>query len=442
MELHGKQVVVVGLGKSGTAAARLCLAHGANVVGTDSSTEASISPEAKVLGIPLCLGGHDAVDFAGADLVVVSPGVPNFERLIAAEQAGVEVIGELELAARFVAAPILLVGGTNGKSTTVTLLGDLLKAAGKHIFLGGNLGTPAAEAAGLAWDYVVYEISSFQAERVPKLKPKVSVLLNITDDHLDRYQGFKEYASAKGNVFVNQGPEDVAIIPSGDPECAAQANRGHGRQISFGEDGQYRVRGRAVFEVSTKERFELSGSKLFGRPNLLNASAAIAAARAVGVPRAAIEQGLLDFVPLAHRMAFVREVAGVRYYDDSKATNVGAAVTALTGIEEERAVLIAGGRDKLGSYAPLADALEAKGRALVVMGEAKQAIMDAVGNRVPVYQAGSMNEAVELAAHVAQTGDAVLMSPACSSFDMFKSYAHRGDCFQEAVRALSERKSL
>ncbi len=440
MELFGKKVVVVGLGKSGVAAAKLCVAQGAQVLGTDSAVQEKVLPEVFGLGVPLVLGGHEGVDFLAADLVVVSPGVPEFQALQVAERAGVEVIGELELATRFATAPILVVGGTNGKSTTVTLLADLLQAFGKRAFLGGNLGTPASELTNGAWDYVVLEVSSFQAERVPQLKPSVSVLLNITDDHLDRYASFEAYAHAKGNVFVNQSAEDVAIIPFGHKLCLEQANRGRARVVTFGFNADYAVHGRSIVETRTGESFSLEKSSLFGAPNLLNAAAAIAAARALGVSAQAIADGLLAFTPLAHRMCFVTEFRGVRYYDDSKATNVGAAVTALSGMEEPWTVLIAGGRDKLGSYAPLVRALEKKGRAAIVIGEAKEVLKQAIGSVVPVWEAASMYEAVTLAAKAAEVGDAVLLSPACSSFDMFKSYAERGDCFQDAIFGLREGK--
>ncbi len=440
MELFGKKVIVVGLGRSGLAAAKVCVAHGAQVLGTDRAVRDKLLPEVFDLGIPLVLGGHEGVDFLTADLVVVSPGVPEFQALQAAERAGVEVIGELELATRFATAPILVVGGTNGKSTTVTLLADLLRAFAQSVFLGGNLGTPASELTNGAWDYVVLEVSSFQAERVPQLKPRVSILLNITDDHLDRYASFEAYAHAKGNVFLNQSAEDVAIIPVADKLCLEQANRGRGRVVTFGFNADYAVRGRAIVETRTGVSFSLEKSSLFGAPNLLNAAAAIAAARALGVSAQAIADGLSAFTPLAHRMFFVTEFRGVRYYDDSKATNVGAAVTALSGMEEERSVLIAGGRDKLGSYAPLVRALKEKGRAAILIGEAKEALKQAIGSVVPVLEAASIQEAVSLATEVAERGDAVLLSPACSSFDMFKSYADRGDRFQDAIFALREGK--
>jgi UDP-N-acetylmuramoylalanine--D-glutamate ligase len=436
MELAGKRVCVLGLGKSGIAAARLCRERGATVVATDSAPAERLEPEVRALDVELVLGGHRGVDFKRMDLVVVSPGVPPLPELDSAEQAGVEVIGELELAFRFLSGPVVAVGGTNGKSTTTTLIGLMLEGAYDRVFVGGNLGTPATAAAFAQWDALVLEVSSFQLERAPRFRPQASVLLNVSEDHLDRYPSFRAYADAKGNAFVNQKPEDFAIVPAGDSACEEQAKRGAGRLVTFGENADYAVEGRVILERSSGERFSLAGIELHGRHNLDNAAAAIAAARALGAPAAAITRGLERFQPLPHRMALAGELAGVRFYDDSKGTNVGASVTALLGLHEERGVLIAGGRDKHGSYEPLARALAKKGRALVVLGEAAERIAGAVGDRLPVERAATLDEAVERAFRLARPGDAVLLSPACSSFDMFKSYAERGDRFVAAVRRL------
>jgi UDP-N-acetylmuramoylalanine--D-glutamate ligase len=438
--MQGARVIVVGLGKSGISAAKLCLSRGAHVVGTDSAPLEKVSPEARSLGIEIVAGGHAGVPFSESDLVIVSPGVPALPELERAEAAGVEVIGELEFACRSIGAPILAVGGTNGKSTTTTLLAELLTASGKRVFAGGNLGTPAAEAVGHEYDAVVLEVSSFQLERAPSFRPHVSVLLNITEDHLDRYPSFLAYAEAKGNAFVNQTPDDFAIVPSDDVECERQARRGHGRLVHFGPSGDYAVDAHGVVETASGERFDLEASKLFGRHNRENAAAAIAAARALGASLEAARRALVEFTPLAHRMALAGTVRGVRFYDDSKGTNVGAAVTALRGLNETRGVLNAGGRDKLGSYEPLVQALVERGRAAVLIGEAADRIAEAIAGRVRVERAVSMNEAVATAFALAQPGDAVLLSPACSSFDMFKSYADRGQKFVEAVALLCTEK--
>jgi UDP-N-acetylmuramoylalanine--D-glutamate ligase len=438
--VFGKNVAVVGLGTSGAAAARLLLASGAKVIATDRATAEQLSLDARALetlGARLVLGGHAGVQFEALDLIVVSPGVPDFPELLAAEASGVQVIGELELAYRALGAPVLAVGGTNGKSTATTLLGHMVEAKYPRTFIGGNLGRPAAEAPALDVDAVVFEVSSFQMERVDTFRPKVAILLNITEDHLDRYPDFQAYADAKGNCFRRQEPNDVAIVPAGDERVLRQAKRGHGRIVTYGPaDADYAVEGPSVLERSSGLRFDLSGADLHGLHNYENAAAAIAAARAFGLEPATIVEGLARFRALPHRMALSGRFEGVAFYDDSKATNVGAAVTALRGLTERRGVLIAGGRDKLGSYDELVQALAAKGRAAVLLGEAADRLEGAIGTAVPVRRAPTIEAAVLTAFRLAQPGDAVLLSPACSSLDMFKNYSERGDRFTEAVRKL------
>jgi UDP-N-acetylmuramoylalanine--D-glutamate ligase len=436
MQSSVKRAIVVGLGSSGVAAARLLRAQGVDVIGTDAAPLEQLSPAISELSIPVIAGGHVGVPFGEVDLIVVSPGVPWFSELAGAANRGVEVIGELELACRCIDTPMIAVGGTNGKSTVTTLTALILEQAGFRSFAGGNLGTPLSAAVGGAWERLVVEVSSFQLERVRWFKPDVCVLLNVTEDHLDRYPSFLAYAAAKGNAFACQDPDDLAVIPHGDRLCEEQAHRGRARLLTFGHDGDYRTIGRVVVDVATGVEYSLEGSRLHGAHNVSNAAASIAAARALGADETAVRRALAKFEPLGHRMALVAERAGVRYYDDSKGTNVGAAVTALLGLAEARGVLIAGGRDKHGSYAPLIEALREKGRALVVIGEAADAIAQAATGVLPVQRASTMAEAVRTAERLAQPGDAVLLSPACASFDMFTSYADRGDRFVEAVRSL------
>lgn len=441
MQLAGKRVIVVGLGKSGCSAAALCRDQGAEVIGTDQASGDKLPAAAHKLGIELIVGAHEGVPFSSADLVVVSPGVPPFPELLAAERAGVEVIGELELASRLLAAPIIAVGGTNGKSTATTLIGHMVEAAGRTAFVGGNLGPPACDAVDQDAEVVVFEVSSFQMERAPTFRPRVSVLLNVSEDHLDRYPSFEAYVAAKGNMFANQGPEDTAVVPTDEASCLDQARRGEARIVTFGASGEYTVQQASVVEISTGRTFSLEDVDLHGRHNHLNAAAAIAAVRALGLDGDAIEEGLRRFRALPHRMGLVGRYREVNFYDDSKATNVGAAVTALLGLTEPKAVLIAGGRDKLGSYESLVAAIGRKARAVVLLGEAAERIARAVGRRVPVARARSMNEAVDLAMRLAQRGDAVLLSPACASLDMFKSYIDRGNQFADAVQRLITRTS-
>ncbi len=443
LEIRGKRVVVVGLGASGLAAAELCLRRGARVVANDAKpleALAGIAAALSAAGAEVVLGGHAAARLSEADLVVVSPGVPPIAELAAAEARGVAVIGEVELATRALAgfAPILAIGGTNGKSTTTSLVGALLEAQGARTFTGGNLGEPLARHVDEAWDAVVLEVSSFQMERVETFAPRVSVLLNVTEDHLDRYESFEAYAHAKGNAFARQTPADVAVVPARDAVCLAQARRGAARVVTFGPGGDVDVTDDAIVDRASGERYLRADFALEGGHNAWNVAAAIAAVTrsGLGVTPTEIRRVLGSFRGLPHRMVLVREVAGVRYYDDSKGTNVGAVVTALAGLREPRAVLIAGGRDKAGSYAPLVDALRAKGRAAVLIGEAADAIARAIGDAIPVRRASTLDDAVRVSAALAEPGDAVLLSPACSSYDMFRDYKHRGDEFVRAVHAL------
>jgi UDP-N-acetylmuramoylalanine--D-glutamate ligase len=444
MVLSDRRVLVVGLGRSGIAAARLCMNKGARVTLNDSAPRDRLSKETLALeaeGAGIIAGGHPETLFDGIDLVVISPGVPSFPALEAFERAGGEVIGELELASRFVSAPIALIGGTNGKSTTTALVHAMLEASGQNAFIGGNFGVPLAEVVGTNFDSLVIEISSFQAERVPTLRARVHVLLNITDDHLDRYPDFAAYANAKGNPFEHMTADDTAVIPLGDAIVKKQADRGPARQITYSEVDASAMVARdsdAIVDRVQGTRYQLSLLRIKGTHNIANACAAIATATAMGASEEGITRALATFEGLGHRTALVKEVAGVRYYDDSKGTNVGASVAALCGLEEPKAVLIAGGRDKLGDYGPLVAALRDRGRALVVIGEAADRIAAAAGEFVPTHRANSMHEAVQIARSLAQAGDAVLLSPACSSFDMFRDYKDRGDTFVRAVREMPE----
>lgn len=446
--MNNQRVVVVGMGASGIAAARLCRKRGAHVIGVDRKSAAELGPNARAFvaegGL---LAGEDVRDalLAEADLIVVSPGVPSVAALEEAAARGTPVWSEVELACRELAAkspssnvkpPVVAVGGTNGKSTTTTLVGELLQTAFPQVFLGGNLGEPLSSHVDEPWDAVVLEVSSFQLERLDAFKPKVSILLNVTPDHLDRYPSFDAYAAAKGNAFVRQDPSDLAVVPAGDALCLREAQRGRAAIVSFGPGGDIDVTDDAVIDRARGVRFERSAIALRGAHNALNVAAAWAAARELGVDPDAAQRVFSTFHGLAHRMALVGEVDGVRFYDDSKGTNVGASVTALLGLAEPRAVLIAGGVDKGGSYEPLVRALESRSRGVVLIGEAAPLIERAIDGRVPVKRASSMDEAVRVAQGMASAGDAVLLSPACSSFDMFRDYKERGDVFVAAVKKL------
>ena len=448
-QLAGKKVLVVGLGRSGVAAARLCAAHGARVTVTDQK-------DAQVLGAALAalpqgtlqeLGGHRRESFTGADLVVLSPGVPPLSEVAAARAAGVPITGELELAARFIRAPLVAITGTNGKSTTTTLAGEILAASGHPTFVGGNLGTPLAEAVGTPAagpsGFVVVEVSSFQLETTERFRPTVGVLLNITPDHLDRYTDLSEYAAAKARLFAAQGPGDFAVLNVDDPRVATLAGQLRSTVIPFSTrrvlgDGGWIEGGQLCLRLPGQEieRFPAVWPGLVGRHNQENTLAAALASRLVGATAEELRAALGSFRPLPHRMTLVAETEGIAYYDDSKGTNVDAVVAALDGFPRP-VVLIAGGRDKGGSYAPLAQALSRVGRGAVLIGEAADRIEEALAPVVKVSRAGSMDEAVAAATRLARPGDAVVLSPACSSFDMFRDYKERGEAFASAVSRLT-----
>ncbi len=375
-----------------------------------------------------------------ADVVVISPGVPPFAELHEAQKEGVPIWSEVELATRSLLhpAPIVAIGGTNGKSTTTTLVGECLKTQSARVFVGGNLGEPLSDRADDLFDWIVLEVSSFQMEQVDRFHPRSAILLNITPDHLDRYASMDRYAVAKGNMFARQTKGDEAIIPVFDEACLAQAKRGGAGIVTFGKDANVRVEHDNVLDSRDGERYSRREWKLVGTHNAMNVAATIACVRSLGVPPDVIRTQLGSFEGLPHRTTLVRELASVRYYDDSKGTNVGASVSALESLSETRVVLIAGGRDKGGSYEPLARALANRGRAVVLIGEAAKAIERHLSNACPHAHAASMDEAVCVARRFARPGDAVLLSPACSSFDMFRDYKHRGDEFVRAVMNLPE----
>lgn len=439
--LEGVPVLVVGLGASGRAAARFLAERGAAVTANDSRQTVDEADELEAAGVTLALGGHDEALFTGASLIVVSPGVPPLPALDAAEARGVPIWSEVELASRFLGGTLVAITGTNGKSTVTSLVAAMGEAAGVPTFAGGNLGTPLLEAVGTEAGergLVVAEVSSFQLERVDRFRPKVAVLLNVSEDHLDRYEGYAGYVAAKGKIFRAQGSADHAVVPADDQVCLGLAEAGAASVHTFGPGGEVRVEDRTLRDHGSELEVPVDALALVGGPGELNACAAALCARLAGIGTDAIRATLVSFAGLPHRMQRVAEVRGVTFYDDSKATNVGAAVAAIAGFADGpgKVVLIAGGRDKGGSYAPLREALAAHGRAAVLIGEAAETIREALGEVVPVEQRGGMDDAVAAALDQAAPGDAVLLAPACSSFDMYRSYAHRGDAFQDAVRAL------
>lgn len=448
MELSGKNTMVVGLGESGLAVVRFLRARGARVrINDQRDAEAlgAAATEAEMLGAELVLGGHPDGAFADLDLIVVSPGVPSLAQLDEAERRGVPVVSEVELAARFIEAPIVAVTGTNGKSTVTTLIGEMCRHLGRPVFIGGNLGRPMIEAvgtdAGAKGGLVIVELSSFQLERVSQMKVHVAVLLNITPDHLDRYLSFDTYAAAKARVFERQTAEDFAVLPADAPDLR-ELIEDDGTVVLFGgRNGEVRVAGGVLTDTQSSLRVPVDELGIRGSHNVSNACAAALAARLLGVRDDDVASVLREFKGLAHRMQYIRSVDGVQYIDDSKATNVGAAAASIDGLagSEGKIVLIAGGVDKGGSYQPLRQRMTDEGRAVVVLGEAASLLERAfAGSHLELRRASSMNDAVTHAAALAHPGDTVLLAPACSSFDMFRSYAERGERFQRAVQTLGE----
>ena len=461
VDLRDRRVLVVGLGRSGTAAARLCAARGARVTVTDSRDAAALGPSLAALpaGVQRELGGHQTASFTGAELIVLSPGVPEIPALIAARRAGVAVTGELELASHFIEASMVAITGTNGKSTTTTLCGTILAGTGAPTFVGGNLGQPLAEAvatpAGGAGGYCVVEASSFQLETTDTFRPRVAVLLNVTADHLDRHAGLDGYAAAKARIFRAQRRDAFAIVNADDALAMRVSDGIAAPRLTFSVAGTPAAEPRAGGAWISGDALivRLPGGRdeaypghlpsLMGRHNQANALAALLAGRLAGASEAEARRGLLAFRALPHRMELVAEQDGIAYFDDSKGTNVGAVVAALAGFPR-RVVLIAGGRDKGGDYAPLAETLASVGRGVVLIGEAADRIAASLaatvpggpGAPLPVARAASMEEAVAAAVRLARPGDAVVLSPACSSFDMFRDYQHRADVFRAAVGAL------
>ena len=447
MDLEGQLVLVVGLGKSGLSAVRVLRAHGASVIINDQRDETQLWPaieEAQKLGVAFALGAHEPWLFTSVDRIVLSPGVPPLPALEAAAQKGIPIVSEVELASYFIEPGATVVGitGTNGKSTVTTLVGEMCEKSGRPTFVGGNLGTPVCDVAGTraAKDgYVVVELSSYQLERVEQLRVQVGALLNVTEDHLDRYPTFQDYAAAKAKLFACQRAGDASVVPDGDALCLQLAAAGPATVHRFGGTGAVRVEGGVIVDEQTGPILPVAELKIRGVHNLSNACAAALCARLAGVPPEVIASTLREFAGLPHRMVQVATIDGVSYYDDSKATNVGATVAALDGLapEVDRIVLIAGGKDKGGDYGPMVQRLRACGRAVVLIGEARPIIEKALaGATYPVESADSMEDAVKRAQRLAAAGDAVLLAPACASFDMFRSYAHRGDVFQAAVRSL------
>jgi UDP-N-acetylmuramoylalanine--D-glutamate ligase len=448
MELNGKRVLVVGLGKSGVASALFMQAHGARVTVSDTKSGDELRNEIPVLldhGITVETGGHGDRTFRGQDLIVVSPGVPvDAPPLVQARALGEAVIGEIELASQFLPGPVIAITGSNGKTTTTTLAGEIMVAAGFPTLVGGNIGTPAISLAERAKSetVIVLEISSFQLETVKTFRPKVAVVLNVTPDHLDRHHTFEIYADAKARIFENQQGSDFAVLNADDPTCVAMAARTRAQVFWFSrqkevQQGAWVRDGNVVFRDGTgqKEILQVSEIPLKGAHNLENVLAAVCAAALMGCPPEKIRQAVCAFKAVEHRLEFVATIRGVDYYNDSKATNVDATIKALESFPAN-IHLILGGKDKGSDYTVLDDLLRQRVKRVYTIGAAATKIESQIKN-VEVVHAETLENAIRKANAVARPGDVVLLAPACASFDQFKSYEHRGKVFKEIVGTLA-----
>jgi UDP-N-acetylmuramoylalanine--D-glutamate ligase len=446
--LEGRTVAVVGLARSGVAAARLIAGIGGRVLASDAAPREAWSPEARRLESPQikAWSGHPDEAFRGAELAVVSPGVPlEIPSLAALRARGVSVISELELAYRVMESDVLAITGTNGKTTTTTLTGEILRGQLRPVLVGGNIGTPLSERAldFPAEGLVVAETSSFQLEATQTFRPRVATVLNLAPDHLDRHGTYARYVEAKTRIFANQTETDCAVLNADDPDTVGLAGRTRARVLWFSrqrplDHGVFVRDGWIVAKLNghAEPVAPVAEITLRGVHNVENVLAATAMALWTGMDPATIRKGIAMFRGVAHRIERVHDARGVTFYNDSKGTNVASTVKALESFPEP-VILIAGGKGKGQDFAPLAAVARGRVRNAVLIGmdrDQLRRVLDGAG--IPTENAESMEEAVRLASRRARIGDVVLLSPACASFDMFQNYEHRGEVFKDAVRRL------
>ncbi|HEV8589441.1 MAG TPA: UDP-N-acetylmuramoyl-L-alanine--D-glutamate ligase [Pyrinomonadaceae bacterium] len=453
-EVAGKKVLVVGAARSGTASARFLAQRGATVALNDRKPLDEWSPDALDLkneGVGLVEGDPPSWLLDQIDLLIVSPGVPtNAIPIRYAARRGVEVIGEIELASRFLRGRIVAITGTNGKTTTTTLIGQMLKDGGLNVQVGGNIGTPLITMIESSRDdgWSVVEVSSFQLETIVDFHPTVAAVLNVTPNHMDRYESLMDYAAAKHRIFMNQTAGDVAILNADDEIVSSWASglRAHVVQFSVQKDpdeGMF-LRGRdLVSKTLDGERVVMTRDdlRLRGLHNVENVLAAAAAGLACGVAPESLRATVRNFYPVEHRLEEVAEIKGVKFFNDSKATSVDATIKALEAFADEQGkiVLILGGLGKKAPYSPLAPLVRDCVRKMVLIGEDAPTIEKELGDSAPFEHATTMSDAVQRAFAAAQPRDIVLLAPACASFDMFESFEHRGRIFKEEVQSLKSK---
>jgi UDP-N-acetylmuramoylalanine--D-glutamate ligase len=445
--VRGKRVTVVGAARSGVAAAELLVRRGATVTLTDLRERIDDEDRLRAAGVDLELGGHHASTFTGADLIVTSPGVPYRQPLIeAARQAGVPVMGELELASRWLRGRIVAITGTKGKSTTTTLAGRMLEAGGHRVLIGGNIGLALSAQVDESTEDTIHviEASSFQLEAADTFHPWIAVLLNFSPDHLDRHATVEEYAAAKARIFARQTDDDWAVLNVDDAAALAMAAGGHARQLLFSLHGELSdgvvVDGDAIVRrtrTGIERLVPLSAIRLLGPHLVADVVAAAAVAWLARVDAAAMTRAVEGFQGLEHALEPVGEVGGVRFVNDSKATNIEAARRAIESFDDG-VVVILGGRFKGGDFRDLLEPLQSRHATVVAIGESRPLIADAFGGQLGVHQADDMSTAVRTAFASASPGHTVVLAPACASFDMFRDYAERGRVFKQEVLRLAE----
>ena len=452
MDLKEKKVTVIGLARSGYSAAVLLKSLGCQVSVTDKSDSEEIVERAlklKEMGIDAEVGKHTQDFIFGRNLIVTSPGVPdNSNAIIWASEKKIPIISEVELAYQLCPAPIIAVTGTNGKSTTTTLIGQILKDAGKDVIVCGNIGNPfSGEIPKLKKEsIVVLEISSFQLQRTKEFKPKVAVILNISQNHLDRHDDFQDYENAKAKILANQDASDYAVLNFDDFNVRKLSNTAKSKTLFFSKfskvKGSFMRQGKMICAINSGEEEIVDKDSLLlrGEHNLENMMAAVIACRLFDVERDTMAKTLQAFKGLEHRFEFVSAIEGVDFINDSKATSVGAAEQALRSCDKP-IILIAGGRDKGSDFSAIKELIRKKVKKLVLIGEAKTKIKKAISNATQIQEAQDLKDAVDISFKSASPNDVVLFSPMCASFDMFRDFEHRGETYKEIVRKLADERN-
>ncbi|MEP6916884.1 MAG: UDP-N-acetylmuramoyl-L-alanine--D-glutamate ligase [Acidobacteriota bacterium] len=445
--VRGKRVTVAGAARSGVAAAELLVRRGATVTLSDTREALEDEDRLRAAGVDLELGGHQPQTFTSADLIVASPGVPpHLPALEAARAAGIPILGELELASRWLRGRVIAVTGTKGKSTTTTLIGRMLEAGGHRVLVGGNIGTALSGQVDDSTEETLHvvETSSFQLESTVTFHPWIAVLLNFSPDHLDRHESIEAYAAAKARIFAKQTDEDWAVLNADDPGALAIAAGTRARRLRFATEGSLdagiAIDGDTIVRrtaAGQEPLVPLSAIRLLGRHLTADVLAACAVASIVGVDAGSMTRSVEGFSGLEHALEPAGEVGEVRFVNDSKATNIEAARRAIESFDEGLVVIL-GGRFKGGAFADLAGPLESRRATVVAIGEARPLIAEALGQRVTVREASDMSAAVRTAFAIAAPGNTVVLAPACASFDMFRDYAERGRVFKQEVSRLQE----